>query len=145
MHIIIKLLSRKDDKFKVEILRCEVFELTEIGPYYISKILENKEFVLAAFTEDYRAVGGCYFHRYENNLVIDQVFVKKEYQNKGYKIGRSLIKTLIINREYISKILGSELRICRIDAKDEKSKTLYKKIGFKDSCVDEDALIKPLI
>lgn len=140
----IEIVNDPHKKYNVESLRKKVFNLQGVGRYYLDQILYGKEFVLAA-TEDKKIIGGCYFHRFENILFIDQVFVKEEYQNSGLEVGRVLINSLLINKDLMEKELGDKITMCRISANNEKAKSLYKKIGFKESKLDSSDLLKPIL
>ena len=71
--------------------------------------------------------------------MIDQVFVKKEYQNKG--IATNLIKKLLSIKSVLEELLGEKLNICRVES-NNKSHDVYIKIGFNESNNDKDMLHK---
>ena len=137
-----KILEDNKDKEDIELLRKEVFGLKNVGNYYLNELLNNKIYALSII--DNNIIAGCYFHRFDNILVIDQVFVKKEYQNSGLRLGRELIKELILNKVGIEYLLGGKLDICKIESQNKKSHDLYIKIGFNESKSDEDILYKRL-
>ena len=93
-----RIITKNEEKEQTELLRKEVFDLKQTSNYYLDKILNNDLYVLATLDQK-NIVAGCYFHRFDTFLVIDQVFVKKEYQNTGLKLGRELIKKLILSKE----------------------------------------------
>ncbi len=132
-----------EEKYELELLRKEVLHLDEIGIFYLSQLLDNKEYGISTKDKDNKIVAGCYFHRLENTLMIDQLFVKKECQNKG--IGKKLINNLFVNKEKLEKLLGDKINVCRISSNNEKAKTIYKKMGFRESRLDSDSFIKPMM
>ena len=140
-----KIITTPEEKYEIESLRKEVFHLEELSPFYIRQLLNKKEYALVARDDNNKMIAGCYFHRFETSLMIDQVFVKEEYQNKEYKLGRNLINNLLVNHAYIGKLLGNHVSICMIEANNEKAKALYKKMGFRESNIDPDTLIKPIV
>lgn len=136
----VRIIKTKEDKEKIELLRKEVFELKEVGSYYLNELLNNKEYAFVLFDNDIM-IAGIYFHRFKNALMIDQVFVKKEYQNKG--IATNLIKKLLSIKSVLEELLGEKLNICRVES-NNKSHDVYIKIGFNESNNDKDMLHKTL-
>lgn len=139
----LKLITENEDKMKLESLRNEVFHLNGISSYYINELLNGKTYAMAAIDND-NMVGGCYFHRFNTILLIDELFVKEDYQNTGLQVGRNLVKELILNKSKIEELLESEITLCKLEASNEKAKALYSKIGFKASKFDDSTFIKAL-
>lgn len=140
-----KMVCSPTDKYDIEILRKEVFHLNKISPFYMQQLLDRKEYAVATVDDNNKIVAGCYFHRLENILMIDQLFVKEDYQNTGYKLGRGLVNNLLNEHVNVSELLGNKLEICRVESNNEKAKALYKKIGFRESRINPGTFIKPII
>ena len=138
-----RIIESAEDKQKVEKLRSEVFHMDSTGTYYLNELLNNKEYAIVSL-ENNEMLAGCYFHRFDNILVIDQLFVKEKYQNTGLKLGRELIKKLILSKESIEKLLGGKLELCKIESQNEKAHNIYSKMGFYESKYDEDTFYKSI-
>ena len=137
----IKIIDTEEEKQQVELLRKEVFHLPELSSYYYNQLLSNKIYAIVAI-EKGQIIAGVYFHRFNNNLMIDKVFVKEIYQNKGLKIGRGLIMELISLKEKLEVLLGEHLDFCYVESENAKSHALYTKIGFRESKLDKDNMFK---
>ena len=138
-----RIIANKEEKEKIEILRQEVFHIDGEVTFYLNELLNDKVYALVAYDED-KMIGGCYFHRFNNILMIDQVFVKEEYQNTGLRIGRELIKRLLNSKKELEELLGGQIDTCRIESQNTKAHSLYSKIGFHESNFDEDTMYKKL-
>ena len=134
-----KLVKNQKDINDIELLRKEVFKLKETSNYYLNDLLNRKEFAIGTYDNNI-IVGGLYFHRFEKTLMIDQVFVKEEYQNR--KIGTNLITMLWAHKRELELILGGPIEMCKIESQNEKSHSLYNRIGFRETKFDDDMLFK---
>ena len=135
----IRILNSNEEKEKIEILRKEVFNLKNNQTYYLDELLNNKLYSLGVL-DNSNIIGGCYFHKFNDHLIVDQIFVKNEYQNNG--IGSNLIKTILLNKDKFEDLLGGELNICEIEALNKGARNLYIKMGFKERKMDEDMMYK---
>ena len=125
------LLSNIEEYEKIEELRKEVFDLkSSPGTYYLNGLIDNKIKAVAT-KKDNEIIAGCYFHSFINSLVIDQVFVKENYQETGLKLGRKLLLELLNHKKELEKILDTELYTTSIEPIDEKAEYIYRKIGYK--------------
>ena len=138
-----RIIETEEEKQKVELLRKEVFHLPESSSYFIDQLMNNKIHAIVAIDNN-EIVASVYFHRFANNLMIDKVFVKEEYQNKGLKLGRGLIMQLIASKASLEVLLGGPLEMCRIESENSKSHALYIKIGFHEGKMDEDSMYRHL-
>ena len=128
---------------KIETLRKEVFHLENNGTYYKDKLLNKSLIAVATFDED-EMVAGVYFHFFNNTMVIDQLFVREDYQNRGLKLGRQLVLRLIYLKTQLEKMYGVTINACYIDSQNQKAHELYKKIGFRESNLDPDTMFRIL-
>ena len=108
----------------------------------MGNLLDNKEYAIGTY-KDNEVIGGCYFHRFENTLMIDQLFVKEKYQN--HNIGTNLINSLFVYKQGIEKLVDGQVVLCRISANNDKAKSLYKKLGFRETKSDTDTLVKSMM
>ena len=136
-------IKTSSDIEKIEALRKEVFGLDMESSYYSDKLLNKKELAIATFDQE-KIVAGVYVHAFESTLVIDQLFVKKEYQNTGLKLGRNLLNFLKENKELIEAFFDAKLNVMTIESKNEKARSIYAKSGFRESKRDNDVFYKSL-
>lgn len=139
----ITILTNESDLLELEKLRSEVLHLEKISEYYKNELLSNNTYAIAAYIDN-ELVGGCYFHQFNQTLMIDQLFVKEKYQNTGLRIGRSMLKELMTNKELLEKLFSEEITVCRIESNNEKAHALYSKMGFRESSNDEDTFYKSI-
>ncbi len=126
-----KMLSSIEEYEEIENLRKEVFDIkVSTGTYYLNGLIDNKIKAIATSNNN-ELIAGCYFHSFLNSLVIDLLFVKKNYQEKGLKLGRNLLLDLFNHKKELEKILDARLYTTSIEPIDEKAATIYKKIGYK--------------
>ena len=109
----IKILGNKQDMEKLEQLRVEVFDLKAPSNYFLNELYNMRTYALVA-TIDGEVVGGLYFHRAFNNVLIDQLFVKSEYRNNG--VGGTLINRILSSKEQLEELFDDTLISCYIEA-----------------------------
>ena len=138
-----KILTNEKDLLELEKLRCEVLHIDEVSKYYTDQLLTNKTYAIGAYV-DKELVGGCYFHNLNQTLMVDQLFVKEQYQNTGMRIGRSMLNELMTNKEELEHLFNERVTICRIESDNEKAHALYSKMGFRESNSNEDTFYKSI-
>lgn len=121
---------------KVEKIRYEAYdrELPEdiLETFYAMNLKTKQYLIFAAILGD-EICAACYVSRIGYSLFIDQLFVKKEYQNTGLKIGRKLLEYINNNKNIIEEELSFKpLQTSRLISTSEKSHSLYLKLGYKD-------------
>ena len=131
----IKILGNKQDMEKLEQLRVEVFDLKAPSNYFLNELYNMRTYALVA-TIDGEVVGGLYFHRAFNNVLIDQLFVKSEYRNNG--VGGTLINRILSSKEQLEELFDDTLISCYIEASNERAHSLYQRLGFKENKYNED-------
>lgn len=139
----IKIITNENDLLELEKLRCDVLHLDEVSEYYKNELLTNNTYAVGAYIEK-ELVGGCYFHRFNQTLMIDQLFVKEKYQNTGMRIGRNILTKLMANKEQLEQLFNEKVTVCRIESNNEKAHALYSKMGFRESKSDEDTFYKSI-
>lgn len=95
-------------------------EMTKIDNY-ISESIPTliKEYKNIIYNK--KIIGSILIRKIDDGLLLDEIFIEKEYRNKG--IGSSIIKNYILNNDYNIYLWVYKDNI--------KSFNLYKKLGFK--------------
>ena len=139
------LLNTEEELREIEKLRLAVFGIENIeNTYYLSCLLRDKYKACATIIDDEMAAG-CYFHRFKNALVIDQLFVKEEYQETGRRLGRNLVEELLREKENLERLLKGQLLISIVEPLDSKKvHSIYEKMGYKDGTIDSMNMYKTL-
>lgn len=78
-------------------------------------------------------VGACYVSDLHNSLFIEHLFVKESYQESGLRLGRKLLSYINLNKRVVEEYFGHELNTSRLEYNSTKSKTLYEKIGYRET------------
>jgi GNAT superfamily N-acetyltransferase len=131
------LLNANDKNIElVEKLRYETYNqeipVNILDTFYAQK-LKEKNLLLFVTILGTEICAVCYVSRVGYSLFIDQLFVKKEYQNTGLRIGRSLLEYINTNKKLVEQELSFKpLRTSKLIYTTEKSHELYLKIGYKD-------------
>lgn len=120
--------SHDKEILNLEELRCEVFE-TEGTSYYLDLIYKERMLAIGGYLDD-KLVGGVYVTDSFDSLFIEQVFVKKEFQNNSLHIGSSLLKYILENKKIIEKFFHKEFNRCRLESRNKDS--FYKMLGFRE-------------
>ncbi len=95
-----------------------------------SRILDAEIFMFAMYVEDI-LVAGCYVSDSFDTLFIEQLFVKKEYQETGLYLGRNLLKYVLENRESVERYFHFHPTRSELFFTTDKSKYIYEKMGYK--------------
>ena len=131
MQTTIELLSTEEEYNKVERLRNRAFNNNQtFSPYYLNGLINNKIKAVATKNND-EIIAGCYFHNWSTNLIIDQLFVKNEYQETGLYLGRKLLLNVLENKEKLEKLFNTNLETSLIEPIDEKAEAIYRKLGYR--------------
>ncbi len=91
----------------------------------------NAELLIFGMYLDNILVAGCYVSDSFNTLFIDQLFVKKEFQETGLYLGRHLLKYILENREAVEKYFHYKPSKSQLFFIDKKSKNTYEKLGYE--------------
>ena len=97
----------KEEMTKINKYRCESVP-TLIKDY--KNIIYNK-----------KIIGSILIRKIDDGLLLDEIFIEKEYRNKG--IGSSIIKNYVLDNDYNLYLWVYKDNI--------KAFNLYKKLGFK--------------
>lgn len=136
LKIEIKTLHPTKDNIKV----CECIRYDSIGQkipdeYLLnskcaSRILDAEILIFAMYVEDILAAG-CYVSDSFDTLFIEQLFVKKEFQETGLYLGRRLLTYVLENRETVERYFHYHPTESELFFTSNKSKNIYEKIGYK--------------
>lgn len=124
-----------ENLYEIELLRHQVFHLKTDDnsirlSYSIFHALHNRLIPFALYLNGDMAAG-VYVSCYGNDLFIDHLFVKEEYQNTGLKLGRRLLNTVLELKPIFEKHFGKEISLSRLTPNNDKSRSIYEKIGYE--------------
>ena len=128
----------KENILNLEKLRYNAYSffapfLDETQSYYFKKIMEEKILAIGAFLNS-SLVAGCYISNSHNSLYIEQIFVKKEFQNhKELRIGSSLMKYVLKNKENIEIFFHENFNYAKVEPASNSLVEYYEKLGFHES------------
>ena len=131
----IEMISYEDERiYDLELLRHQVFHLkTDPKAMSLSYSLfhiKHHHTIPFSLSIDNEIVAGCYVTCYKSTLFIDYLFVSEKYQNTGLRLGRQLLSYILENKELVEKYFKERIQVSKLTANNEKSKSLYKKLGF---------------
>lgn len=109
--------------------------------YYIEDICNGRILPITCYYNDL-LVAGCYVSNTFNTIYIDYLFVLPEYQEKGLQLGRNLLLFILENKHIIEEYFETEFSESRLCATTDKTKAIYKKIGYKE--LSEEMMSKTL-
>ncbi len=89
-----------------------------------------------------KIVGGSYVSNTLNSLYIDYLFILPEYQEKGLRLGRQLLKFILKNKQLVEEYFDTNFTQSKLCATNEKTKKLYTKMGYKE--IGEEMYCKKL-
>lgn len=94
-----------------------------------ARIYDAELMIFGLYLDDILAAG-CYISDSFGTLFIDQLFVKKEFQETGLYLGRTLLKYLLENRTEIEEFFHFHPKQSKLFFLDSKSKNTYDKLGY---------------
>ena len=107
---------------------------TNILDDYYSKSIQKGTMLLFGTYIGEELCAACYVSVVGYSIFIDQLFVKKDYQNTGLRIGRQLLEYINFNKHIIQEHMQCRaLQTSKLIYTSEKSKSLYLKIGYKET------------
>jgi hypothetical protein len=134
----IKLLDQKGILSEVEELRNDAFNIDDefSTDSYKNRFKDHQLLILGAFI-DGKLVGALYFSPFfSTNGYIEQLFVRKEFQNCSFHVGTSLLQYLEDNIEDIEDYFKRYFTRLYIEYKNEKSERVYLNAGFRYTKLD---------
>lgn len=124
---------------KLEELRFDAYGIfqTDIpydATYYAKELRQNKYVVYTCYIET-ELVGACYVSNENNSLYIEQLFVKKQYQNSKLSIGKSLMMYVLNDKNYLEQYFNKKINKSYLSTRSSKLEQYYEKLGYEK--VDE--------
>ncbi|MDE5888845.1 MAG: GNAT family N-acetyltransferase [Bacilli bacterium] len=104
----------------------------DMDSFHANAIREGRILVFACFVDD-NLSAACYVTNTYNSLFIDHLFVKRSLQESGLRLGRRLLSYINLNKKLVEEYFGQELKTSRLEYNSTKSKTLYEKIGYRET------------
>ena len=133
-----KLLEPTEDNIKkAELLRYDTYNAEpplDILEDYYSKSLKKVTMLLFGTFIGEELCAACYVSVVGYSIFIDQLFVKKCYQESGLRIGRHLLEYINFNKKIVQENLPCRaLQTSKLIYTSEKSKAIYSKIGYRET------------
>lgn len=97
--------------------------------HYLKRLESQKYVALSAYYQN-ELVAGCYVSDQFSTLYIQQLFVGYNWQGKHYHFGRLLLLETLKRREELEQYFKKEFWRSQLVAYDERSKKIYKNVGY---------------
>lgn len=134
MNILYDLLSPTRENIKtLECLRENAYQqasFLEEEKYYTERILSG-EFLAYRASYDKEPVAGIYVSNCFGSLYIDQLFVKYEFQEKGYYFGKKLLFETLQRKKEIEEYFNERFAVSKIYPLNQKAKQIYESVGYE--------------
>lgn len=111
----------------MESIRMEANGLESSSMYYVDKLISGEILPVGAYV-DKNLIGGAYVSPSLSSLYIDSIFVKKEYQNRGYAKG--LLQYIFDNKQLFEEYFNTEFDFSRLEPGSNDMVEFYKNIGY---------------
>lgn len=137
--------STENAAIMAEFLRFRAYGINasrnDLDEYFIGEITSGRVLVFTC-NIDNEPVAVAYISNFSDSLFVDYLFVVPEYRNKGLQLGRNLLLYIIKNKQIVEEYFNRKFKYSKLSATSEKSKSLYLKIGYKESPNNKEILIK---
>lgn len=137
--------STENTAIMAEFLRFKAYGINasrnDLDNYFIDEITSGRVLVFTC-NIDNEPVAVAYISNFSDSLFVDYLFVVPEYRNKGLQLGRNLLLYIIKNKQIVEEYFNRTFKYSKLSATSEKSKSLYLKIGYKESPNNKEILIK---
>ncbi len=107
-------------------------ERIDLNSFYATSLKTGKDIAFGCFING-ELLAACYVTNTYDSLFIDQLFVKKSYQESGLQLGRKLLAYINLNKKIIEEYFGLNFTISRLEYNSIKSKSLYEKLGYRET------------
>lgn len=137
--------STENTAIMAEFLRFKAYGINasrnDLDNYFIDEITSGRVLVFTC-NIDNETVAVAYISNFSDSLFVDYLFVIPEYRNTGLQLGRNLLLYIINNKQIVEEYFNRKFKYSKLSATSEKSKSLYLKIGYKESTNNTDLLIR---
>lgn len=139
--------STENTAIMAEFLRFKAYGINaskkDLDDYFIDEITSGRLLVFTC-NIDNEPVAVAYISNFSDSLFVDYLFVIPEYRNKGLQLGRNLLLYIINNKQIVEEYFNRKFKYSKLSATSEKTKSLYLKIGYKESTNNTDLLIRSI-
>lgn len=118
------------EKLRLEANNIDISTFPIQETYYFSNLKTNTYLIFTTYLEN-ELVAACYIKNTYNSLYIDQLFVKKEYQNSPYHFGSNLLKYILNHKQLIEKHLNTSFTYSYLEP-NNKTKNFYQSLGYQE-------------
>lgn len=118
------------EKLRLEANNIDISTFPIQETYYFSNLKTNTYLIFTTYLEN-ELVAACYIKNTYNSLYIDQLFVKKEYQNSPYHFGSNLLKYILNHKQLIEKYLNTSFTYSYLEP-NNKTKNFYQSLGYQE-------------
>lgn len=132
-----KLLTLTEETIKtLEYLRFDAYEMdpTKFPPeqtFYSKELREGKYIAFGCYLNN-QLIGACYISKSHNSLYIEQLFIKKEYQNNKLHLGTKLLLYVLENKQIIEEYFQTKFYYSYLDNY-QNTINFYRSIGYQET------------
>ena len=119
----------KEDYVSLENIRMQVNGLDSSSLYFIDSITKGEMLPIGVYLDD-TLIGGAYISKSLNSLYIENIFIKTEYQHKGYAKG--LLRYIFQNKKIFEEYFGMEFLFSKLEPNSNDIVEFYKSVGFSE-------------
>ena len=119
------------EKLRLEANNIDISTFPIQETYYFSNLKSNTYLIFTTYLEN-ELVAACYIKNTYNSLYIDQLFVKKEYQNSPYHFGSNLLKYILNHKQLIEKYLNTSFNYSYLEP-NNNTKNFYQSLGYQEN------------
>ena len=116
---------------EVENLRKRVLNLTMVEKSFYYKELKNGKMQAIGVVLNNKLIAGAYISNSLNSLYIEQIFVDKQYQNKG--VATNLINYIHKNKSIFENYFNSKFNVSKLEPNSKQIKKFYENLGYVES------------
>ena len=119
----------KGEYVSMENIRMEVYGLSESSLFFIDSVTSGRMIPVGVFVDN-KLIGGAYISKSLKSLYIENIFIKSEYQHKGYAKG--LLKYIFDNKKLFEEYFNMEFLFSKLEPNSNDIIEFYKSVGFSE-------------
>ena len=139
--------NTEESAIEAEYLRYNAYGIKatreDLDDYFINEIKEGKILVFICLADNI-PIAGCYVSDSFNKLYIDYLFVIPEYRDRGLHIGRKLLSFILENKTIVENHFNKELNYSELISTNDKTYSIYQKLGYEKKTPESDTMQKKL-